>query len=93
MVELSLQSQSPLGDATGVAVEGAVEATAAVQGARVARTAVGGAGPPLVLTVALPPPPGRALCALQDAAATSRPQARTRTRKHWRLQTACSNKC
>jgi hypothetical protein len=73
VVEVSLQSQSPVGDATGAAVEGAVVAAAAVQGASVART-VGEAGPPFVLTVALtlpPPPPGRALRALQEATASA----------------------
>jgi hypothetical protein len=73
VVEVSLQAQNPVGDATAAAVEGAVIAAAAMEGASVART-VGEAGPPFVLTVALTlpsPPAGRALRALQGAAASA----------------------
>jgi hypothetical protein len=52
VVVVSLQSQLPVGDATGAAVEGALLAAAAVPEVSVART-VGEAGPPFTLSVAL----------------------------------------
>jgi len=69
VVVVSLQSQLPVGDATGAAVEGALLAAAAVPEVSVART-VDEAGPPFTLSVArtLPPAAG-ARRALQGAGA------------------------
>jgi hypothetical protein len=69
VVTVSLQSQQPVGAATGAAVEGALLSAAAVPGASVART-VDEAGPPFTLSVALTlPPAAGARRALQGAGA------------------------